>query len=1066
MKRNGAFHVVKWSLIVGLSLMLALVTFLGVAAFRLSQGPVSLNFIVPYIEAAFAGPSGRNTVDLHNVVLTWNGWQEPLEVQVVNLHVVTGDDVVELVAPKTSIGLSFRALLLGRISLSWAKFTDPVLSVTVDLKQAEGSDTPEKTDETAVTEKISLDRLVATARKGKKALFAEFDDYLGNDLLRYLSTTQIRNGRLLIHDQGSGMVWEGRSFYSRAFYTKRNVSTYSSAVFGVRDGAMAAMSVASTLDGVARTLSLDIDIDNVHPTEMVLASVMDEFRAFDMPFDIRLRGFLTERNQDERLAVVLSGGKGSVSLKPLTGDDAVYPVTSLYASASASGKPLRVSLDRLSVDLGGPELELTVEAEKKENTVVLKADAVLQMVEAESLKRYWPESMAVNPRTWITANIEKGLVKEATAHLAGTFDPVAPQPLQIDALHGTIVVEDASVSYIKSMTPAEGVYADIVYDQNTMNITSTKGRRGNLTLKGGKIVLSGLSGREQFADIAITTVGELSDGLAAIDEEPLRYATKFGIDPRQARGEAVVDLKIARMPLLSGLKVEDIDVQATVAVRNGGLSKIAAGMDVTQANAELKIDVTGMDIEGTGVIKKIPVAVKGRESFVSGGEFDRRYQLKATLNDEQRRELGLETQYTVAPYLSGPVTVDATLSTKGKTARIALDADLKGAMLAVPELAWRKRRDVEATGSVALVMNGTQLSQIPQFSLSGAGLVTKGSASFAKGSLQRLSFDALRIGKRTDLQGSIAFRADGGLTIAVKGKSLDVSSLLESSETTGTKSPGKKEDAARKPLPPMTVSASLDQLWLTPDGKIDNLAVAVKRENQNWQSVQITGAVDREPVSFSIQPAEKGKRNFFGATKNIGALLYAATGVRRISGGDAVLSGTIDDTRKAQTSEGILVVKNYRVTNAPLLARILTVATLTGILDALNGQGISFSELSAPFILEDGLLTLKEARTAGTSLGLTAKGQIDLDHGNLAIEGTIAPAYIVNGLLDGVPILGDILVFEKGGGVFASLYSVKGPISDPQVGVNPLSTLTPGILRQLFNIFDDGSGTQARPPSE
>ena len=33
-------------------------------------------------------------------------------------------------------------------------------------------------------------------------------------------------------------------------------------------------------------------------------------------------------------------------------------------------------------------------------------------------------------------------------------------------------------------------------------------------------------------------------------------------------------------------------------------------------------------------------------------------------------------------------------------------------------------------------------------------------------------------------------------------------------------------------------------------------------------------------------------------------------------------------------------------------------------------------------------------------------------------------------------------------------YTMKGPIDDPAVTVNPLSALTPGFLRRLFDVFD------------
>jgi len=55
-----------------------------------------------------------------------------------------------------------------------------------------------------------------------------------------------------------------------------------------------------------------------------------------------------------------------------------------------------------------------------------------------------------------------------------------------------------------------------------------------------------------------------------------------------------------------------------------------------------------------------------------------------------------------------------------------------------------------------------------------------------------------------------------------------------------------------------------------------------------------------------------------------------------------------------------------------------------------------------------------------------------------------------------------------GGGVFAATYRVTGPLDDARVSVNPLSTLAPGFLRNLFGILG-GPGTSpggSTPPSE
>jgi len=127
--------------------------------------------------------------------------------------------------------------------------------------------------------------------------------------------------------------------------------------------------------------------------------------------------------------------------------------------------------------------------------------------------------------------------------------------------------------------------------------------------------------------------------------------------------------------------------------------------------------------------------------------------------------------------------------------------------------------------------------------------------------------------------------------------------------------------------------------------------------------------------------------------------------------------------------------------------------TLYGLVEVLQGPGLGFTHLVLPFTLTDDALELEDARAFSPSLGLTAKGRMDLDMQTVAMEGTIVPAYFFNSLLGNVPLVGKLFSPERGGGVFAASYSLHGPLNDPSVNVNPLAALTPGFLRGLFGLF-------------
>ena len=138
--------------------------------------------------------------------------------------------------------------------------------------------------------------------------------------------------------------------------------------------------------------------------------------------------------------------------------------------------------------------------------------------------------------------------------------------------------------------------------------------------------------------------------------------------------------------------------------------------------------------------------------------------------------------------------------------------------------------------------------------------------------------------------------------------------------------------------------------------------------------------------------------------------------------------------------------------------------TLYGLISALRGPGLEFARLIAPFRLVNDVLEVEDARAFSPSLGFTAKGRIDLEMRVANVHGTIVPAYFFNSLLGGIPLIGRLFSPEKGGGVFAATYSVRGALDDPAVRVNPLAALTPGFLRGVFGISSTAPPRAARRP--
>ncbi len=127
--------------------------------------------------------------------------------------------------------------------------------------------------------------------------------------------------------------------------------------------------------------------------------------------------------------------------------------------------------------------------------------------------------------------------------------------------------------------------------------------------------------------------------------------------------------------------------------------------------------------------------------------------------------------------------------------------------------------------------------------------------------------------------------------------------------------------------------------------------------------------------------------------------------------------------------------------------------SLSGIGEALSGDGLEFEKLEADFLWvyrpQGSLLKIKEGRTSGNALGVLFEGEFDNARRFIDVSGTIVPMSLVNEIIGSIPLVGDILTGGSGG-VFAATYKIKGLSDDPNLSVNPLSVLTSGIVRRVL----------------
>ena len=207
-------------------------------------------------------------------------------------------------------------------------------------------------------------------------------------------------------------------------------------------------------------------------------------------------------------------------------------------------------------------------------------------------------------------------------------------------------------------------------------------------------------------------------------------------------------------------------------------------------------------------------------------------------------------------------------------------------------------------------------------------------------------------------------------------------------------------------------------------------------------------------LEVTISPNKNDAINLVISGNDAGELLRRGKFYENGYGG--LFKASIFFKNKTEMS-GSLEIENFRIKNAPILAQIISSASIIGLLDNLNGNGLLFTKIDGSFDYKESKLTLTDGVAVGPSLGLTMGGyeKYGQKQNTVNVNGLLSPVYILNGVIKAIPLIGKVLGGDKGEGVFGVSYKVQGNSSNPVVLVNPLSILTPGVFRKIFNIEEN-----------
>lgn len=1053
------FQMIRRTSIVCLEVLCGILVVLGLlvagSAWRLSQGPLSIQFLLPYAEDLLQRQDTRFHAELDDLILTWAGWERALDVRALGVRLLEKDAVRPAARIReVSVTLSVRALAEGKITPTSLEIIRPRIrlirdeagAIMVDMGNVTAqSDSPSAppaippatspTGSNAEVLKLLLSELSGPAQTGSS--------------LRYLNRVSVIGAALRLEDRQLGINWAAR----------HADITFERAAVGLRTAfdldldlrtSRPELNGEAIFDRSAEHIDVKFEFERLNPGQLGdqitdLAGLKALTAEFGGNGDLRigLDGDI------RRAKLTLTSGPGSVVIPGINAP--AYAFKNLAIDGRLNRNPDQLQIASATVDFGKTKATLAGVITRVGDIAAVNATVAIPSMPANDLKKFWPPGAASGARAWVTPNMRDGVYRDATASLTARI-PINGKDagnVIVDSINGRMNISGVTIDYLSPMPPLKNVVATATFSDSRFDFAVQGGNVGDLVLDDGTVNITGIGSQNDTLALTALIRGPVRSALNIVAHPRLNLLSKVGLKTEGAAGKHETRLEL-QFPLISDLDADEVRVKSVSSIVGLALADVVKERGVTGGTVALKVDNNTMTANGTALYAGTETEFEWQQNFSAAENVETRIVAKATI-DAGMREI---FDVYMRDRIEGPVPINFIYEERrDNTETFSAGLNLTDAKFSLPGFEWEKPAGKEATAEVAVLMAGGKVIALPQIRIDAGDFKVSGKSTFGAGNpgstdevptIETLDIERFILGS-TSFSATVRRAADRSFAIDVSGGGFDAAPFI-SQDLGGIDAPE---------LPALTLTGTFGRFWIGPAAPTSNVRMELKRDAKRWERIVVEGALPGggKAISIKMLPTPEG-HNLEIYSADAGSLLKAMDVTDTIRTGIIEIAGIRKGGPNAPW-KGIAEMKRFRVADAPNFARLLTIASLTGINDTISGNGISFDRLRFPYVFEKEVATITEARAVGSELGITATGTVDFGKDAIDINGTIIPAYTINSLLGQIPVIGTILTGEKGGGIFAASYKISGPVEKPKISVNPLSALAPGFLRKLL----DGGGT-------
>ena len=1069
---------------IGFAAIVGLVAVLFV--WRLAEEPLPIDFAKRYIEAGFFNEETGTRLEADHLYLQWDENAGELEVSAQKVRAYDASDRLIAAIPAVDVRLAWSALLAGVIAPQ---------SIQIDgarLRLERTADGELRFTDSPVQQTGAEQDGEAT---GALPMFSAFSirGLLGELMLApdpqrpltYLDSVQVTDGRVRLIDKSLGRVLDAedtRIDLQRLSNGLRANLSLSPVLAGKRPRVSAAVHYEPDIE----RFEAEFAVENLLISDLApLDESLSDLAGVEIPMTAEGRIDLDPDGRIQHARLGFDGKPGQAYLPEFFEEALPVSLLSGFVIFDAGSRRLTVNPLRLSFgtqDAAGPAFTASANVELRDEGLEVAAEVKGANVQAESLATYWPLNVAQSGRAWVVENITAGSGDDLT--VSARFAMGTDGTTTIHDIDGGFAFEGLEIHYLRPVPPITEVTGRASLLPSGIRFDVESAKRGELTVTGAVVEMPDLGQEEEVVDIAFQAKGPLAAALDELDHPRLDLISRFGISHSGATGAVSADVKMT-FPMIEDLPEERLVVSARADITDGGLGEFVMSQPLSDGQLVLEVTNKEMSLSGDAQLGGVPLSLTWQESF--SDTVEPQATLKASIprmDGPARQRFGFDAY----PYLSGPLALELEAS-RQQSGTMAIDfaADLATASLELPEMRWKKDAGVPGQAIGRVLLQNEKLERVEDIELQAGDLRLSAAMDLTQeGELERLDFASLAFGQQS-FTGLLVEPVNGGYRASVQSGTIDLSPWLAGRAADDDVVATRVETPERAAEPPVDIEVTapgLARVYFAQDRYLSDVSLRLVRKRGAWLMAKLSGRVDPRFALTGNTPsrdAEAPRETEFSLdwgpvpdhandyrldvrTSDLGAFLRAIDLYDDIEGGEFQVDGRSAGPFPEHPVELTVEGGSYRLVRAPIMARVLGAASLTGLGNLLSGDGIDFNQLKGEATYHELQFQRIEARTHGSALGITTKGKLDLDQDTLALVGEIVPAYTLNNAVSGIPLIGNLLTGGEGGGIIAFTYSVEGAINDPSVGVNPLSALTPGFLRNIFLSDPNASDQSAAKP--